>query len=88
MASWDKLRQSRDYLRELRRSARSDSYYQYKRGRDRARGEADDARQHAEDSREHEHQKAERDRGYEARYSRERQGDVAEERPESGDEPS
>jgi hypothetical protein len=82
MASWGKLRQARDYLRELRGSVRSDSYYQYKRGQVRAREEADDSRQRAEDSLEQEHQNAERDREYQARYSRERQGDAAEERPE------
>jgi hypothetical protein len=82
MAFWGRLRQARDYLRELRLSSRSDSYYQYKRGKDRAREEADDARERAEDSLEQGRQKAERDRGYQARYSREREAEVTKERPE------
>jgi hypothetical protein len=75
MGLWDKLRQASDYLRELRQSRGPDSYFQYKRGRNYERKQADHAREHARDSAEREREEAERGREYEERYTRERESD-------------
>jgi hypothetical protein len=83
MGLWDKLRRASDYLRKLRLSLGPDSYFQYKR----ERKQADEARDR-EAAREREQGRAERerelaegdaarDREYEARYAREREGDIA-----------
>jgi hypothetical protein len=53
-----------------------DSYFEYKGKRERERKEDDDARERQEDSAEREHEKAERERGFEERYTREREGDA------------
>ena len=71
----DKLREASAYLRKLRLSRGPDSYFQYKRGRDYERAQAEDARQYARDSAEREREKAEREREHEERYTREREGD-------------
>jgi hypothetical protein len=71
----DKLREASSYLRKLRLSRGPDSYFQYKRGRDYEREQADDARGYARDSAEREREKAEREREHEERYRREREGD-------------
>jgi hypothetical protein len=87
MGLWDKLRQAGNYLRRLRLSLGPDSYFQYKRGRKYERKQADHARARAKGSTEREREEAERDRGYEARYARERKVDTAPERAEPAEEP-
>jgi hypothetical protein len=82
----DKLRQASNYARKVRLSRGPDSYFQYKRGREYEREDADRAREHAKDSAEREREKAERGREYEERYTREREGDIARERTERGEE--
>jgi hypothetical protein len=86
MGLWDKLRQAGNYLRRLRLSLGPDSYFQYKRGRKYERKQADHARARAKGSTEREREEAERDRGYEARYAREREVDAARERAERTEE--
>jgi hypothetical protein len=86
MGLWDKLRQASNYLRKLRLSLGPDSYFQYKRGRKHEREQADHAREHAEDSAERKDEGAERGREYEARYTREREGDISRERTERAEE--
>jgi hypothetical protein len=93
MGAWDKLRQTGDYLRKLRLSLGPDSYFHYKREKKYERKRADRAREHAERSADQEREaaqrgrdKAERERGYEERYARELEGDVAPERTERADE--
>ena len=93
MGAWDKLRQTGDYLRKLRLSLGPDSYFQYKREKKYERKRADHAREHAERSADQEREaaqrgrdKAERERGYEERYARELEGDIAPERTERAEE--
>jgi hypothetical protein len=86
MGIWDKLRQAGNYLRKLRLSLGPDSYFQYKRGRKYERKQADHARARAKGFSEREREEAERDRGYEARYAREREVDAARERAERTEE--
>jgi hypothetical protein len=69
----DKLRQAGNSLRNLWLSP--NSYSKYRRDRKQASKQAGNAREDAEDSAELEREKAERKRGYEARYTREREGD-------------
>jgi hypothetical protein len=85
----DKLRQASDYLRKLRLSLGPDSYFQYKRGR---KLERKHTREQTEDSARRKRAEAdrgretvERQRGYDERYTREREGHAAQEqtkRPE------
>jgi hypothetical protein len=85
----DKLRQASDYLRKLRLSLGPDSYFQYKRGR---KLERKHTREQTEDSARRKRAEAdrgretvERQRGYDERYTREREDDAAQEqtkRPE------
>jgi hypothetical protein len=75
----DKLRRASDYLRKLRLSRGPDSYFQYKRGRNYERKEADHAREQARESSGREREKAQREREYEERYARERENDLAQE---------
>jgi hypothetical protein len=89
MGLWDTLRQACDYLRRLRLSLGPDSYFQYKRGRrferKHAREDATASAQRKRAEAERGRQKAEREREYDERYSREREGDAAQEpakRPE------
>jgi hypothetical protein len=86
MVLWDKLRQAGNNLRKLRLSLGPDSYYQYKRGRKYERKQADRAREQAKDSAQREREVAGRGRGYEERYAREREGDIARERTERAEE--
>jgi hypothetical protein len=79
MGLWDKLRQASNSLGKLRLSLGRDSYYQYKRGREHERKQADHAREQAKDSAERERKEAERGREHGERYAREREGDVARE---------
>lgn len=83
----DKLRQAGDYLREVRPSRGPGSYAQYKWDRRNEREQADRAREHARESAELAREKTEREHGYEARYEREREGDVAPEPVEQSEEP-
>jgi hypothetical protein len=85
----DKLRQASDYLRKLQLSLGPDSYFQYKRGR---KLERKHTREQTEDSARRKRAEAdrgretvERQRGYDERYTREREDDAAQEqtkRPE------
>ena len=75
MGLWDKLREASTYVRKLRLSRGPDSYFQYKRGRDYERKQADDARGYARDSAERERENVEREGEYEERYTREREDD-------------
>jgi hypothetical protein len=86
MVLWDKLRQAGHNLRKLRLSLGPDSYFQYKRGRKYERKQADRAREQAKDSAQREREVAGRGRGYEERYAREREGDIARERTERAEE--
>ena len=89
MGLWDKLRQASHDLRKLRLAHGPDSYFQYKGRREHERKEEDHARAHAADEAEREREKAERERGYEERYTREREGGTAREQAEraGGDGP-
>ena len=87
MGLWDKLRQASNYLRKLRLSRGPDSYSQYKGKREYERKRADREREHARDSAEREREKAEHDREHEERYARDREGDIARERPERAEDP-
>jgi hypothetical protein len=86
MVLWDKLRQAGNNLRKLRLSLGPDSYFQYKRGRKYERKQADRAREQAKDFAQREREVAGRGRGYEERYAREREGDIARERTERAEE--
>jgi hypothetical protein len=90
MGLWDKLRHASGSVRNLRRSLGPDGYFQYKRWRiyERKQAERDRARdrKRATDSAERRSEKAERERGYEERYAREREGGIARERTEQAEE--
>jgi hypothetical protein len=75
MGLLDKLRQAGDYLRKLRHSRGPDSYFQYKRGRDYERKQANHAHEREKDSAEGEREAAERGREHQERYAREREDD-------------
>ena len=75
MGLWDKLREGSNYLRKLRLSRGRDSYFQYKLGRDVKRKEADHFAEHEREEAEHGRERAERERGYDERYTRERESD-------------
>ncbi len=75
MGLWDKLREASTYLRKLRSSRGPDSYFQYKRGREDERKQAEREREYAKDSAQRGREKAEREREHEERYTREREGD-------------
>jgi hypothetical protein len=87
MGLGDKLKQSSDYLRKLRVSRGPDSYFQYEREREHERKQADRAREDAQDSADLKRDNADRERRYEARYTREREGEVARGRTERAEEP-
>ena len=75
MGLWDKLSEASDYLRKLRLSRGPDSYFQYKLGRDSERREADQSADAAREREEQGREKAKRERGYEERYTHERDDD-------------
>ena len=75
MGLWDRLRQASDRLRKLRLSHGPDSYFQYKLGRESERREADQSAEWAREKAERGRDKATRERGYEERYTRERDSD-------------
>ena len=65
-----------DTLRKLRRSVGPDSYSRYKGKREFERKQADRERENAEAGAERGRVTAERDRGYDERYTRERESDT------------
>ena len=75
MGLWDKLKDASTYLRRLRLSRGPDSYFQYKFDRDSEREEADSYAEHKREEVERGRKKAKRERGYEERYTRERESD-------------
>jgi hypothetical protein len=72
MGARDKLRKVVSHVRERLRSHGPDSYFQYKRGRERKRKQAERGRDDAERSAEREREQAERGREYAERYAAER----------------
>ena len=77
MGVLDKLRKVGNSVRKGWRSTGPDSYFQYKRGRDRQRKRAERGREYADRSAELEHKEAQRVRGYEERYTAERKAEEA-----------
>ena len=75
MALWDKLMRTGAYLRRLRLSLGPDSYFQYKRRREQERADSERGRDQARDSAERDRARTERRRGYEDRYTAERESD-------------
>jgi ATPase subunit of ABC transporter with duplicated ATPase domains len=76
----DKLRRASVDLRELWISRGPDSYSVYKGKREHERKEDDHARERQEDSAARERETAERERGFDERYTLEREADASRER--------
>jgi hypothetical protein len=72
MGAWDKLREAGSYVRKRWRSHAPDSYFQYKRRRERERKQAARGREDAARSAEREGEEAVRGREYAERYAAER----------------
>jgi hypothetical protein len=72
MGVFDRLRRVGNYLRHGWPSMSSESYFQYRRGRERQRKEAEQRRTSADRSAELEHKQAKRVREHEERYAAER----------------
>ena len=72
MGVLDKLRKVGNYVRKGWRSTAPDSYFQYKRGRERQRKQAERGRKDADRSAELEREEVQRGREYEERYAAER----------------
>ena len=72
MGVGDTLKRIGGYARKLRRFSDPDGYYQYRRGRERERKEAEHVREDAERHGEQELEEAQRGRDYEERYEAER----------------
>jgi hypothetical protein len=68
----DKLRKVGNYVRRGWRSTAPDSYFQYRRGRERERKEAERGRKDADRSAELEREEVQRGLEYEERYAAER----------------
>jgi hypothetical protein len=83
MSLWDTLRNARNYVRKQRGP---DSYFQYKRRRDRDREGALEGRKRARDDARQERGEAERGREYEERYTADRESDIAQKRTERAEE--
>jgi hypothetical protein len=81
----DKLKTIGNYVRKRWQSTGPDSYYQYRRGRERKRKEADRGREDAERYGEQERKEAERGREYEERYRAERAGEESRTEAPRGD---
>jgi hypothetical protein len=77
MGVFDKLRRVGNYVRRGWQSMSTDSYFQYKQGRERQRKQTEQARKDADRSAELEHKEAQRVRGYEKRYAAERKAEEA-----------
>jgi hypothetical protein len=86
MGLWDKLRKASVDLRNLWISRSPDSYFAYKGKREHERKEDDHARERQEASAEWEREKAERESGFEERYTREREAETGRERTEQAEE--
>jgi hypothetical protein len=72
MGVFDKLRRVGNHVRHGWPSMSADSYFQYKRGRERERKQAEQRRKYADRSAELEHEEARRVREHEERYVAER----------------
>ena len=72
MPVFDKLRRVGNYIRKGWRSTGPDSYFQYKRGRERQRKQAERVRKDADRSARLEREEAQRGREYKERYTAER----------------
>ena len=72
MGVLDKLRKVGNYVRRGWRSTAPDSYFQYRRGRERERKQAERGRKNADRSAELEREKAQRGHEYDERYAAER----------------
>jgi hypothetical protein len=72
VGAWEKLRNAGSYVRARWRSHAPDSYFQYKRRRERERKQAQRGREDAERSAERERKQAERGREHAERYAAER----------------
>ena len=72
MSALDKLRKVGNYVRKGWRSTGPDSYFQYKRGRERQRKQAERGREDDDRSAELEREEVQRGREYEERYAAER----------------
>ena len=72
MGVFDKLRKVGNYVRHGWPSMSPESYFQYKRGRERQRKQAEQRRTSADRSAELEHKEAKRVREHEERYAAER----------------
>jgi hypothetical protein len=68
----DKLRKVGNYVRKGWRSTAPDSYFQYKRGRERERKEAERGRGESDRSAQREREEVQREREYDERYEAER----------------
>jgi hypothetical protein len=79
MGLWDKLREARNYVRKRRGP---DSYFQYRRKREREREDVEEGRERATDNARQERGEAERGREYKERYLADRESDIAEKRAE------
>jgi hypothetical protein len=79
MGLWDKLMEARNYVRKRRGP---DSYFQYRRKRERERADAEEGRERARDNATQERGEAERGREYKERYSADRESDIAGKRAE------
>jgi hypothetical protein len=86
MGLWDKLRQVSTGARKLWRSRGPDSYFQYKGKREEERKLDDRQRDQAAGEAERKREKAERERHYEERYTRERERHIARERTEQAED--
>jgi hypothetical protein len=75
VGAWDKLKNVGSYVRRRWRSTAPDSYFQYKRRRERARKQAERGREDAERAAERERHEAERRREYDERYTAERRAE-------------
>jgi hypothetical protein len=84
MGVFDKLRRVGNYVRRGWPSMSPDSYFQYKRGRERQRKQAEQGRKYADRSAELKYEEAQRVRGHEERYAAERAAEEPEtETPQS-----
>ena len=72
MGVLDKLMKVGNFVRKGWRSTGPDSYFQYKRGRERQRKQAEQGREDTDRSAELEREEAQRGREYEERYRAER----------------
>lgn len=72
MGAWHKLKRIGSYVRTRWRSTDPDSYFQYKRGRERERKQSERGRENVERAAERERKDVEREREYSEPYTAER----------------